>query len=96
VFNIKCYFTSKSFAAVCEEFRNAYPGKEVLNKTALVTEFWDTGSVCEAGRARPILQTLEAQGPQLNHPKTLKGMLLSIKLFVITGLPPPYVVFHIA
>jgi hypothetical protein len=40
---------SKSFAAVREAFSNAYPGKEVPNKTIihrLVTKFRDTGSVC--------------------------------------------------
>jgi hypothetical protein len=43
------YFASKSFAAVREAFSNAYPDKEVPNKTTvhrLVTKFRDTGSVC--------------------------------------------------
>jgi hypothetical protein len=42
------YFTSKSFAAVREAFSNAYPDKELLNKTTihrLVTRFRNTGSV---------------------------------------------------
>jgi hypothetical protein len=43
------YFASKSFAAVREAFSNAFPDKVVANMTTvhrLVTEFWDTGSVC--------------------------------------------------
>jgi hypothetical protein len=41
------YFASQSFSAVREAFSNAYPDKEVPNKTIrrLVTKFWDTGSV---------------------------------------------------
>jgi hypothetical protein len=41
--------TSKSFAAVREEFSNAYSDKEIPNKTTihqLVTMFRDIGSVC--------------------------------------------------
>jgi hypothetical protein len=48
VFILGHYFASKSFVAVREAFSNAYPGKEVPNKTTihrLVTEFWYTGSV---------------------------------------------------
>jgi hypothetical protein len=44
------YFASKSFAAVLEAFSNAYPDKEVPNKTTvhrLVKNFRDTGSVCD-------------------------------------------------
>jgi hypothetical protein len=49
VFILEHYFASKSFAAVREAFSNAYPDKEVPNKTIvhrLVTKFRDTGSVC--------------------------------------------------
>jgi hypothetical protein len=45
----RTYFASKSFVAVREAFSNAYPDKEVPNKTTvhrLVTIFRDTGSVC--------------------------------------------------
>jgi hypothetical protein len=48
VFILEYYVASRSFAAVREEFSNAYPDKEVPNKTTvhrLVTEFRDTGSV---------------------------------------------------
>jgi hypothetical protein len=41
--------TSKQFVAVREAFSNAYPDKEVPNKTTIhlpVTKFRDTGSVC--------------------------------------------------
>jgi hypothetical protein len=49
VFIPEHYFASKSFAAVREAFINAYPDKEVPNKTTihvLVTKFRDAGSVC--------------------------------------------------
>jgi hypothetical protein len=49
VFILEHYFTFKSFVAVRQVFSNAYPDKEVPNKTAkhgLVTKFRDTGSVC--------------------------------------------------
>jgi hypothetical protein len=49
VFVLEHYFASKSFGAVREAFSNAYPDKEVTNKTTmhrLVTKFRDTGSVC--------------------------------------------------
>jgi hypothetical protein len=49
VFILEHYFASKSFAAVREAFSNAYPDKEVPNKTTihrLVTTFRDTESVC--------------------------------------------------
>jgi hypothetical protein len=49
VFILEHYFASKSFSAVREAFSNAYPDKEVPNKTTvhrLVTKFRDTGSVC--------------------------------------------------
>jgi hypothetical protein len=49
VFILEHYFASKSFAAVREAFRNAYPDKEVPNKATihrLVTKFRDTGNVC--------------------------------------------------
>jgi hypothetical protein len=49
VFVLEHYFASKSFIAVHEAFRNAYPDEEVPNKTTihrLVTKFLDTGSVC--------------------------------------------------
>jgi hypothetical protein len=42
-----------SFAVVREAFSNAYPDKELLNKTTiqrLVTKFWDTGSVHVSSR----------------------------------------------
>jgi hypothetical protein len=48
VFILEHYFASKSFATVREAFSNAYPDKELLNKTTvhrLVTKFLDTGSV---------------------------------------------------
>jgi hypothetical protein len=48
VFIHEYYFASKSFAAVREAFNNAYPDKEVPNKTTVhrvVTKFRDTGSV---------------------------------------------------
>jgi hypothetical protein len=48
-FILEHYFASKSFAAIREAFTNAYPDKEVPNKTTvhrLVTTFWNTGSVC--------------------------------------------------
>jgi hypothetical protein len=35
VFLLGHYFASKSHAAVCEAFINAYPEREVLNKTAV-------------------------------------------------------------
>jgi hypothetical protein len=43
------HFASKSFAAVREAFSDAYPDKEVPNKTVhlLITKFRDTGSVCD-------------------------------------------------
>jgi hypothetical protein len=46
-FILEYYFALKSFAAVRELFGNAYPDKEVPNKTTvhrLVKKFWDTGS----------------------------------------------------
>jgi hypothetical protein len=49
VFILEHYFASKSFAAVREAFSNAYPDKEVQNKTTvhqMVTKLRDTGSVC--------------------------------------------------
>jgi hypothetical protein len=49
VFILEHYFASKSFVAVREAFSNAYPDKELPNKTIhrLVTKFRDTGSVCD-------------------------------------------------
>jgi hypothetical protein len=49
VFILEHYFASKSFTSVREAFRNAYPDKEVSNKTTvhrLGTKFRGTGSVC--------------------------------------------------
>jgi hypothetical protein len=48
MFILEHYFAPKSSAAVREAFSNAYPDKEVPNKTIhrLVTNFGDTGSVC--------------------------------------------------
>jgi hypothetical protein len=49
VFILEHYFASKSVSVVREAFSNAYPDKEVPNKTTihrLVTKFRDTGSVC--------------------------------------------------
>jgi hypothetical protein len=49
VFILERYLASKSFAAIREAFSNAYPDKEVPNKTTvhlLVTQFRDTGSAC--------------------------------------------------
>jgi hypothetical protein len=49
VFILKQYFASKSFAAVGEAFSNAYPDKEVPNKTTihrLVTKYRNAGIVC--------------------------------------------------
>jgi hypothetical protein len=48
MFILEHYLASKSFAAVREAFSNAYPDKEVPNRTTihrLVTKFRDTGSV---------------------------------------------------
>jgi hypothetical protein len=45
VFILEHYFASKSFAAIRKAFSNAYPDKEVPNKTTihqLVTIFRDT------------------------------------------------------
>jgi hypothetical protein len=49
VFILEHYFASKSCAAVREAFSNAYPDKELPNKTIhlLVTKFRGTGSVCD-------------------------------------------------
>jgi hypothetical protein len=50
VFILEHYFASKSFAAVREAFSNAYPDKEVPNKTTihrLVTKFRDTVFACD-------------------------------------------------
>jgi hypothetical protein len=49
VFILEHYFAPKSSAALREAFSNAYPDKEVLNKTTkhrLVTQFRDVGNVC--------------------------------------------------
>jgi hypothetical protein len=49
VFILENYFASKSSAAISKTFSNAYPGKEVPNKTTthrLVTKFRNTPSVC--------------------------------------------------
>jgi hypothetical protein len=49
VFILEYHFALKSFAAVREAYSNAYPDKEVRNKTTihrLVIKFRDTGSVC--------------------------------------------------
>jgi hypothetical protein len=48
VFILEHYFASKSFGAIREAFSNAYPDKEVPNKTIhrLVTIYGNTGSVC--------------------------------------------------
>jgi acyl carrier protein phosphodiesterase len=46
VFILEHFFASKSFDAVREAFSNAYPDKELPNKTTihrLVTTFWNTG-----------------------------------------------------
>jgi hypothetical protein len=46
---LEYYLTSKSFAAVREAFCNAYPDKEVPNKTTMyrmLTKFLNTGSAC--------------------------------------------------
>jgi hypothetical protein len=53
VFILEHYFASKSFAAVCEAFSNAYSDKEVPNKTTLhrlVTTFRDTGNMSDVGQ----------------------------------------------
>jgi hypothetical protein len=49
VFILEHYFASKSFTAVSEAFSNAYPDKEVPNKTIIrvVTKFQDTGNDCD-------------------------------------------------
>jgi hypothetical protein len=55
VFIPENYFVSKSFAAVCESFWNAYPDQEVSNMVIihrLVTTFWDIGSVCDKCSSR--------------------------------------------
>jgi hypothetical protein len=57
VFILEHYFTSKLFAVVREAFSNAYPDKEVPNKTTihrLVTTFRDTGSVCDRKHVRRL------------------------------------------
>jgi hypothetical protein len=49
VFILEHYCASKSVADFREAFSNAYPDREVTNKTTkhrLVTTFWDTWSVC--------------------------------------------------
>jgi hypothetical protein len=48
VFILEHYFTSKSFAAVCEAFNNVYRDKEVPSKTVhlLVTKFREAGNAC--------------------------------------------------
>jgi hypothetical protein len=49
VFVLEHYFASKSFAAVREAFSNAYPDKEVPNKTTLQllgTKFRDKRGAC--------------------------------------------------
>jgi hypothetical protein len=55
VFILEHHFASISFAAVSESFSNAYPDKELPNKTTiyrLVTKFRDTGSVCHKSSSR--------------------------------------------
>jgi hypothetical protein len=94
VFILEHYFTSKSFAAVREAFSNAYPDKEVPNKTTverLVTKFRDTGSVCDRKhvRRRTVLtgETLRnaeetaARSPQ----KSLRGLSQQSGLSVTNG-----------
>jgi hypothetical protein len=52
------YFALKSFAAVREAFSNAYPDKEVPNKTTvhrLVLKFRDTGSLRQVLIGRKII-----------------------------------------
>jgi hypothetical protein len=52
VFILEHYFASKSFAAVREAFSNAYPEKEVPNKTTirpLVTTFQMDACLPEGG-----------------------------------------------
>jgi hypothetical protein len=47
--NLKHYFTSKSFAAVCEASKNAYPKNEIPNKKTIhqmLKQFRDAGSIC--------------------------------------------------
>jgi hypothetical protein len=61
VFILEHYSSSKSFAVVREAFSNAYPDKEVPNKTTvhrLVTKFRDTGSVC-CGKCSSSVKTAE-------------------------------------
>jgi hypothetical protein len=53
VFILEHYFASKSFAAVREAFSNAYPDKEVPNKTPthrLVTKFRVDACLREGGK----------------------------------------------
>jgi hypothetical protein len=61
---LESYFASKSFAAIREAFSNAYPDKEVPNKSTihwLVTKFRNTGSVCyKKHDRRPTVLTGEA------------------------------------
>jgi hypothetical protein len=77
VFVLENYFTSKWFAAVRETFSNAYPDKEVLNKTIqiLATKFQDTGTVCdrEHVRSRRVLEGETLRGVK----ETLKTTILS-------------------
>jgi hypothetical protein len=86
VFILEHYFASKSFAAVREEFSSAYPDKEVPNKTTiqrLVTEFWDTGSVCY--RKHVWNPTVLTGGTLRKVEETLKKK----KLICLLKLMPP-------
>jgi hypothetical protein len=59
VFILEHFFALKSFAAVHEIFSNAYPDKEVPNKTAihrLVTKFRDTGRVSSSQQIKTTKQ----------------------------------------
>jgi len=50
VFILEHHFASTSFASARVAFSNAYPEKEVPNKTIvhrLITKLWDTRSVCD-------------------------------------------------
>jgi hypothetical protein len=70
VFILEHYFASESFAAVRETFSNAYPDKEVPNKTAhrLVTTFRDTELfVCDKCSSRDKQAEITAVPFQAAH-----------------------------
>jgi hypothetical protein len=68
----------------CEAFSNAYPEKEVPNKTTihqLVTTFFDTGSVCDRKYVRH--RTVLTDETLLNVAGTLARLLLKSEEIVV-------------